>query len=148
MVDNIDTEIAIIKKDLENVDRLISKMDTLVVEIGHLSKSIALQNRTIENHEKRLSKIDELLVNDKTEESLFRKEHAARLQMMHDMSIDERDLRRRDILDAIREVELKYNVANKEITERITSLEQWKWWLMGFGALSITIISFVSKMVL
>lgn len=142
------TEIALIKKDLESVERLINKMDRLVEEIGVLSKTIALQSKTVENNEIRISKIENLFSAERLEETTFRKEQLEKFREIRDGVVHEKDQRKDNIDEAIDDIQKKYDNKTDELSKRIESLEKWKWWLMGIGAVTVSILSFLSKILL
>ena len=122
------TDVEILKKDVSNIQGLLGRLDTAIDKIadatGGISKILAVHDQAIERvqddieERKRLAeKENELLhqrISDMKEESAthHRENHKAVMSKLDDMSNEVKD-------------ELK------EVKERVTILERWKWWVMG-----------------
>lgn len=122
------TDVEILKKDVSNIQGLLGRLDTAIDKIadatGGISKILAVHDQALERvqddieERKRLAeKENELLhqrISDMKEESAthHRENHKAVMSKLNDMSNEVKD-------------ELK------EVKERVTILERWKWWVMG-----------------
>jgi coenzyme F420-reducing hydrogenase alpha subunit len=122
------TDVEILKKDVSNIQGLLGRLDTAIDKIadatGGISKILAVHDQALERvqddieERKRLAeKENELLhqrISDMKEESAthHRENHKAVMSKLDDMSNEVKD-------------ELK------EVKERVTILERWKWWVMG-----------------
>ena len=133
-LNDIRTDIALIKKDLSQIERFFTKMDNSIEKIASMSKIIAIQEKVLESHEKRLDDIDSKMTRHHDEEERFRKELQTQLAELRDASTVEREKRHREVMDSIRTLHDDLRQKNKEQDDRLTKLEQWKWWLMGVGA--------------
>lgn len=122
------TDVEILKKDVSNIQGLLGRLDTAIDKIadatGGISKILAVHDQALERvqddieERKRLAeKENELLhqrISDMKEESAthHRENHKAVMSKLDDMSN-----------------EVKGEL--KEVKERVTILERWKWWVMG-----------------
>ena len=127
-INMVKTEVEILKRDVSNIQNLLSRLDLAIDKIadatGGISKILAVHDQAIERvrtdleERKRLSeKESELLhqrISDMKEESAkhHKENHSAVMQKLDDMGQDVKS-------------ELQ------EVKERVTILERWKWWIMG-----------------
>ena len=122
------TDVEILKKDVSNIQGLLGRLDTAIDKIadatGGISKILAVHDQAIQTvqeevqERKRLAeKENELLhqrISDMKDESAkhHKDNHAAVMSKLDSMSEDVKS-------------ELK------EVKNRVTILERWKWWVMG-----------------
>lgn len=145
--ERIVTEIALIKKDIRNLEKLIEKVDKLINEINELSKLIAIQHKTIEIHEKRISALFDVTKNVESNEYAYRMQNSDKLNVLKDHITDDKNEIRVIIEKAVSDLEntIQSNYLKNE--KRLSSLENWKWWIMGIGITVITTVSFIFKMI-
>ena len=160
----LETEVAVLKSDVNRMTSLFEKLDTAIERMGDVSNNIA---RMLAVHEERLSKQDDI------DEELFTLVEKRRQEIQGD--IKELHSRittvSRELSDDITETEqrimtaMTYGMADlkkciteetKTITEqrvelekRISDLERWKWLVMGgsvvIGAFAHEIIGMMFK---
>ena len=122
------TDVEILKKDVSNIQGLLSRLDTAIDKIadatGGISQILAVHESNISalqddvTERKRMAeKENELLhsrISDMKEESAthHKENHKAVMEKLETMSADVKS-------------ELK------EVKDRVTILERWKWWIMG-----------------
>lgn len=127
-LNNMRTDVEILKKDVSNIQGLLGRLDTAIDKIadatGGITKILAVHDQAIQNvqediaERKRLAeKENELLhqrISDmKDESSRHHKEN-------HKAVMDKLDAMGKDMKDEL-----------KEVKTRVTILERWKWWVMG-----------------
>ncbi len=71
----------------------------------------------------------------------FRKELNQKLEDMKNVSDHERDRRHKEVLDAINKSNQKLSDKLDHQDKRINSLENWRWYILGIGAVIIFILS-------
>ena len=157
---NLETEVAVLKSDVNRMTSLFSRLDTAIERMGDVSNNIA---KMLAVHEERLSKQDDI------DEELFSLVERRRQEIQGDI----KDLHSRittvsrELSDDITETEQRLITAmtygtseikkciteeTKVITERqtelekrVTELERWKWLIMGgsvvIGAFAHEIVS-------
>ena len=146
------TDRALIKKDISQIERFLTKLDPLMQEIALISKTLAIQEKIVETHEKRLDGIDEKLSKHYREEEEFRKYLQKKLDSLSEdnkkhadevrtTNSTEREKRHKEVLGSINELRNELKTKNKEQDERLDRLEQWKWWVMGAAAAIIGAIT-------
>ena len=146
------TDLALIKKDISQIERFLTKLDPLMQEIALISKTLAIQEKIVETHEKRLDGIDEKLSKHYREEEEFRKYLQKKLDSLSEdnkkhadevrtTNSTEREKRHKEVLGSINELRNELKTKNKEQDERLDRLEQWKWWVMGAAAAIIGAIT-------
>jgi len=156
---NLETEVAVLKSDVNRMTSLFSRLDTAIEKMGDVSNNIA---KMLAVHEERLSKQDDI------DEELFSLVEKRRQEIQGD--IKELHSRittvSRELSDDITETEQRLMTAmtygtseiKKCITEetkatteqqaklekRVAELERWKWLIMGG---SVVVGAFAHEMV-
>ena len=106
----------------------------------------------MENHEKRLDDLAKKLAKHNQEEELFREKLQTQIQNISDSNrhyIDEmktfntveREKRHKEIMESIKAVREELKEKNKEQDNRLSKLENWRWWIMGIGVAVTTIVT-------
>jgi seryl-tRNA synthetase len=144
-INRLITEIALIKKDIKNLERLIDNVDRLSREINELSKLIAIQHRIIETHENRIASLFDITKTDENSNTDQRSQLKERLEEMRRTTLSDRAVINQNIQKASDEIDEKFKTYMEKIETRIKALENWRWWVMGMGAVLVTILSYVWK---
>jgi small-conductance mechanosensitive channel len=140
---SLETEVALIKHDVNQIGSLFVKLETALEKIGDVSQNIG---QMLAVHESRLNYADE-----KQEEVLIALERAKKetdndIKELHSrMTTTTRELKQEmskdidKVLDSIKD--LKAHVVNKteRLENRISALERWRYILLG----AITLAAFV-----
>lgn len=158
MVDHNDlkTDIALIKKDISQIEKTLGKLDSTLDRIANISKTLAIQERIVENHEKRLDDIDDKISRHHKEEEEFRKQLQAQLyeigvsyrsyiEEFKTSNIADQEQRHREIMESMNKLHKELKEKNKEQDERLSKLENWRWWIMGVGATVATGVTLIWK---
>jgi septal ring factor EnvC (AmiA/AmiB activator) len=155
-LNEVKTDIALIKRDIAQIEKFFVKLDNSIDAITSISKTIAIQERIVENHEKRLDDIDAKITQHHKEEEEFRKKLQEQLSdinkanqvyidEMKAVSTAEREKRHKEVMSSIANIRDELIKKNEEQNKRISAIEQWKWWSMGVGAAIVTIGTLIWK---
>jgi len=148
---NLKTDVALIQKDLKQIERFFTKFDTALNSMSELSKHVAVQGEILKSQAEKLQsleikitehKLDDIERNKQLSERL--EEHRKSAYADHERLAKESQLNRKERNEEIMAQLSKMNGAlDAKLTKldgRITMLEQWKWWIMGLGA----VITFIA----
>jgi len=126
---NLETEVAVLKSDVNRMASLFSRLDTAIEKMGDVSNNIA---KMLAVHEERLSKQDDI------DEELFS------LRIMTAMTYGTAEIKR-----CITEETKAISTQQNELEKRVNELERWKWLVMGgsivVGAIAHEIFGMLSK---
>jgi DNA repair exonuclease SbcCD ATPase subunit len=150
------TDIALIKKDISQIEKMMGRLDSSIDKINGISKVLAIQERVVENHEKRLNDIDEKISLHHKEEEEFRKHLQMQLNSIGEsnrkyieeiksINSAEREKRHKEVMESIETLRKELKEKNREQDTRLSKLEQWKWWVMGIAAAVTSIGSLLWK---
>ena len=128
--DNIDIRVELegIKKDLENVSSINSRLDTAIEKLADVSSSI---KSMLAVHEEKIER------QEKTDEVIFEKikDRADEIDSVY------RELQR-EINQVERRLLIEIKALRNDIGGRVTMLEKLKWVLLGAG---IVLVFFITK---
>jgi len=153
---DLKTDIALIKRDISQIEKMMGKLDSSIDKITSLSKTIAIQERIVEHHEKRLDDMNEKITRHNKDEEEFRTKlqqqlsdigaaNRSYIQEMKTTNSLEREKRHREVLDSLEAVREELKEKNKEHDDRLSKLENWRWWIMGIGVAATTIGTLIWK---
>ena len=140
-INNLKTDIALIQKDVKQIERVFKKVDDAVGQMSEIFKTMAVQDMVLENTEKRIFTAEEAFKKNTLDEEAFRKELSLKLEDMKDTANRDRDRRHRELLDSIEN--LNRNMGDKldKQDKRIQTLENWRWYILGIGLVIIFILN-------
>jgi DNA repair ATPase RecN len=140
-INSLKTDIALIQKDVKQIETVFRKVDNAVCQMTEILKTIAVQENILENNEKRVSTLEETIKKHNEEEVQFRKEFTIKFDDMKETSQKERERHHRELLESIEN--LNKNMSEKLETQdkRIQALENWRWYILGIGAVLLFIIN-------
>ena len=140
-ISSLKTDIALIQKDVKQIERVFTKVDNAVEQMSEILKTIAVQENILENNEKRVTSLEETIKRHNEEEEQFRKEFTRKLDDMKETSQKERERHHRELLDSIENLNKSLNDKLSQQDKRIQSLENWRWYILGIGAVILFIIN-------
>lgn len=155
----VKTDVALIKKDVKQIERFFDKVDSVMSEMSDMTKSLAVQQKIMEHFASKLDDLEETMEEHKQEdikrtEILHKRleEHRQSSKEDHkrlsDESAKNRAERNAEImahLDKLhgnlesRMIGLKSAADDQET--RLREIERLKWWLIG----AIGVITFLSQ---
>ena len=148
----VKTDVALIKKDIKQIEKFFSKYEYIIEKSGERDKRIAVQHEIlngvadkIENLDIKIEQTkfdtakDLAIVHDRLEQyrSSSREDH----QRLSDNNAAHRKERNQEIMDALGKLNGNLDKRISEMEGRVTSLDRWKWYMMGMGAILIFIIT-------
>jgi len=140
-IHQVKTEVEILKRDVSNIQNLLGRLDLAIDKIadatGGISKILAV-------HESQIDKVaddvaERKRMSEKSSELLHR-----RISEMKDESQESHRRNHEAVMAKLDDLEREVTTDMKEMSERVTSLEKWKWyimggsWVIGFVIASIT----------
>lgn len=142
---DIKTDVALIKKDIKQIERFFAKIETAADTMSELSKITAVQDEILKNTAEKLEDLEERIEQHRYEderrsEMLEQKLEVYRVSSRKDHerlareSADNRALRNKEIMDALSDMDTKLQKKLDNQEKRIQSLENWKYYMMGIGA--------------
>lgn len=140
-INSLKTDIALIQKDVKQIERVFQKVDNAVEQMSDIFKTLAVQEMVFENTDKRVSNIEENFKKHNEEEEAFRKELNLKLEDMKDTAQKERNARHAELLASIQCLNDNLSEKLDKQDERIKTLENWRWYLLGIGAVILLILN-------
>lgn len=125
---NMRTDVEILKKDVSNIQGLLGRLDTAIDKIadatGGISKILAVHDQAIINVQEEVQERKRLA--EKENELLHQ-----RISDMKDESAKHHKDNHRAVMEKLETMGADVKSELKEVKERVTILERWKWWIMG-----------------
>lgn len=140
-VNTLKTDVALIKKDIKQIERVFDKVDHAVGDMSELHKIAAVQETIIENAERRIENLEETLIKHTEEELEYRRELNKALTDMKEDGQKQRERRHREVMESIQDMHRVLNTKLDTQDKRIRALENWRWWILGAAAALIFIIT-------
>ena len=121
MVEDINTEVALLKKEVTDIKFIFSRLDTAIERMVDVSSSV---NRMLAVHEEKISQQEEASIRADTEFKADVKELHSRIttntkEMMQ--TITSQHLEQQQMMDRMR----------IELNNRVGILEKWRWLIIG-----------------
>ena len=145
MATNIDTDIALIKKDIANMNKFFGRVETTIDMMGELTKDVAVRNEILEHTKQKLDDVEKMcddhrrtdllalnVMSDRLEE--YRRSAREDHQRLADHNADKRVKASKEIIDRIDSMEKALHARMNETTKKINALENWRYYIMGAGA--------------
>lgn len=125
---DVKTDVAILKKDVSNIQGLLGRLDTAIDKIADATGGIS---QILAVHERNLSRLEEDVQERKR---LAEKETELLHQRISDMK-DESSRHHKDnhtaVMAKLDKMDNEVSSELKNLSSRVTVLERWKWWIMG-----------------
>ena len=137
------TDVEILKKDVSNIQGLLSRLDTAIDKIADVSTGI---NQILAVHEQSISHLEDEVQERKR---LAEKETELLHQRISDMKEESAKHHKENhaaVMSKLDKLDNEMTHELKSISGRVTMLEKWRWYLVGAGAVILLIISNLSKL--
>lgn len=146
------TDIALIKADIKQINKFFSKVESSIDMMSDLSTQVAVQQEIIKNTVDKLEDLDNIVEEHRKEETARTKAIHQRLEDYRKSAYDdhlrlsEENKKSRDVRHAEMMAEIRSNnevIMRKmdEQNKRIRSLENWKYYLAGMGAVVMFLLA-------
>jgi DNA repair ATPase RecN len=138
---SVETDIALIKHDIRQIERVFKKVDDAISQMSEILKTIAVQETILENQEKRLSIVEQKMILHITEETKARDEFKKELQDIKESNRDDREKNHKELMSVLTNMHADINTKLEKQDKRIRDLENWRWYMIGIGAILLLIIT-------
>ena len=122
------TDVEILKKDVSNIQGLLSRLDTAIDKIADATGGIS---QILAVHEQNISSIQDVV---KERRRLAEKENELLHQRISDMKEESAKHHKENHIAVMAKLDkMDTEVSNDlgNLASRVTVLERWKWWVMG-----------------
>ena len=151
-ISSVITDVALIKKDIKQIEKFFSKYEYIIEKSGDRDKRIAVQHEILNNVAEKIENLDIkieqtkfdtakdlAIVHDRLEQyrSSSRDDH----QRLSDSNARHRTERNAEIMEALSKLNGNLDKRISEMEGKVTSLDRWKWYMMGMGAIIIFIVT-------
>ena len=146
------TDIALIKKDVKQIEKFFDKVDSVITEMSDITKSLAVQQQILEHFSSKIEEIDDRMEEHKSEDvrrsdvlhkrlTEYRNSSKEDHKRLSDQSAENRKLRNQEIMTELGKLngnletrmdDLKRSTEDQE--DRLRKIENMKWWLIGAAA--------------
>lgn len=140
-VNTLKTDIALIQKDVKQIEIVFKKVDNAIGQMAEIHKSLAVQENILEHNEKRLNTLEEKILKHAEESSEFQKELNSKIEDMKITAQKERERRHIEVMESIEKLSGSVTDKIKKQDERITALENWRWYILGASGAIIFLIT-------
>jgi ElaB/YqjD/DUF883 family membrane-anchored ribosome-binding protein len=167
MVENdVKTDVALIKKDLTQIDKSLSKLDSILQKFEESNQKIFSIETAVRILEQKVNAVYESGELRKREADTSAKE--IKMEMSYNKTQTEeffhskiekiffelKELRSDTaksfslVAEEIKKTKQDVDANIKSLESRLTSLENWKWWVMGVATAVTSLITFIWKNIL
>lgn len=148
----IETDIALIKSDIKQINKFFTKVEASIDMMAALQAQVAEQAVTQKFQADKLDDIEDICTSYKKEESLRLTVLSDRLEEYRRMAREDhqrltesnqakRDASNKEILDKLDKMERSLHERITQQTKRINALENWRYYMMGVGAVLIFLVA-------
>lgn len=149
------TDIALIKADIKKIEGFFAKVEDSIGMMQDLATTQAVQAEIIKNAVDKLEDLDTIVEEHRKDENARTKAVHQRLeeyrrsaredhQRLSDENAKNRIERHNEILSEVRKMNESLNKKLTKQDERIQSLEKWKYYMMGMGAVVVFLLAKVA----
>ena len=125
------TDVALIKRDIQQIEKIVNKVDGALNQMSEISKILAVQEKILENNGKRMDGIEDKFVRYSENELEYKKELNQHLEDIKSQSQIERERRHKEVMSSIEKMSNSLNAKLDTQDKRITTLENWRWYIAG-----------------
>jgi DNA repair exonuclease SbcCD ATPase subunit len=147
---NLKTDVALIQKDLKQIERFFTKFDTALQSMSDIAQKVAVQGEILKNTAEKLEDLEAKINEHKQEdvaraqqlgerlEETRRSAYADHERLAKDSALNRKE-RNEEIMTQLSKMNGSLDVRLEKLDDRIKTLEHWKWYIMGLGAVVIAI---------
>lgn len=146
------TDIALIKADIKQINKFFTKVESSLEMMSDLSTTVAVQHEVVKNTVDKLEDLDNMVTEHRIEDQLraerimaqleeYRKSARNDHQRLADHSAEKRIERHKEIMDEIRVMNDKMMVRIVKQDEKIQTLVNWRYYMMGIGAVLLFLLA-------
>jgi DNA repair exonuclease SbcCD ATPase subunit len=147
---NLKTDVALIQKDLKQIERFFTKFDTALQSMSDIAQKVAVQGEILKNTAEKLEDLEAKINEHKQEdvaraqqlgerlEETRRSAYADHERLAKDSALNRKE-RNEEIMTQLSKMNGSLDARLEKLDERVKTLEHWKWYIMGLGAVVIAI---------
>lgn len=141
---SIETDVALLKRDVKQMNDLFEKLDDAIAKIGELANNITRMIAIHEEKHSQHSKVEQELFGlvEKRREEIqedIKELHSRITTTTRELSDDISELERK-VLEAMKDLKTDLasqlaaeKTAKKTVEDRLSDLEKWRWYVMGIA---------------
>lgn len=137
------TDVALIKRDIQQIEKIVNKVDGALNQMSEISKILAVQEKILENNGKRMDGIEDKFVRYSENELEYKKELNQHLEDIKSQSQIERERRHKEVMSSIEKMSNSLNAKLDTQDKRITTLENWRWYIAGAMGVALFAAKFI-----
>jgi len=149
---SLETDIALIKSDIKVINKYFAKVDNSLDMMSELQKTVAAQSVTLKFQGEKLEDVEQVCSSYKKEEQVrlnvlsdrleeYRRMAREDHQRLSEASNEKRNSSNKEILDRLDQMERTLHERITQQTKRINALENWRYYMMGVGAVLIFLVA-------
>lgn len=152
---NWETDIALIKSDIKQIQKFFTRVEDSMNMMVDLSKNVAVQSEVLEYTKEKLTEVEKLcedtrrtdelrltVLSDRLEE--YRRSSKEDHQKLADHNANKRHNANKEILDRLDSMERSIHQRINEQQKKINNLENWRYYMMGVGAVVVILLARVN----
>ncbi|MBT4995903.1 MAG: hypothetical protein HOM88_05465 [Hellea sp.] len=152
---NWETDIALIKSDIRQIQKFFTRVEDSMDMMVDLSKNVAVQSEVLEYTKEKLTEVEKLcedtrrtdelrltVLSDRLEE--YRRSSKEDHQKLADHNANKRHNANKEILDRLDSMERSIHQRINEQQKKINNLENWRYYMMGVGAVVVVLLARVN----
>lgn len=140
-MNSVKTDIALIKKDINQIEKVFKKVDGAIGQMSEILKTIAVQETRLESNEKRVSHVEQQILAHIENESKARRELEEDIMSIKDDAREDREKRHKELMKYLNDMNTSLNEKLETQDKRIRTLENWRWYIIGAAAVIIFILA-------
>lgn len=134
------TDLAIIRKDVEQISQVFNKVDHVFEKMTEIHKTVAVLETMFVSIEKRIVLLEQKSIKDAEAFQLFKREVTQELEVRKKEDKEEREKRHQELLASIEKFNRPVATQMSDQEKRIQSLENWRWYLIGMGVIILMVL--------
>jgi phosphoenolpyruvate carboxylase len=149
---NWETDIALIKSDIKQIQKFFGKVEDSMNVMVDLSKNVAVQSEVLDFTKDKLDDVEKLceetkrtdelrmnVLSDRLEE--YRRSSRNDHEKLASHNAEKRATSNKEILEKLEVMERSLHERITQQTKRINALENWRYYMMGVGAVVLLLLA-------
>lgn len=135
------TDVALIKNDIRQIEKSFDKLDSVLIQMTDILSKLAVQEAELRNNEKRIEILEKKFAKQNSDEVNFHKEFSKKMEDLKKDLQDKREERHEEIMKTMHLMQNSFENKIDAQDKRVSSLENWKWYVLGSVAIVIFIFT-------
>jgi translation elongation factor EF-G len=151
-MDELKTDIALIKSDIKQINKFFGRVETSLEIVAQLQQQVAVQAEQLKFQGDKLEDVEDICTSYKKEEAVrlnvlsdrleeYRRMAREDHQRLSDASANKRNESNKEILEKLDQMERSLHERITQQTKRINALENWRYYMMGVGAVLLFLVA-------